>query len=257
MKKYLLFLCVLAMAAGKSSAQDSTSGPPPGPLVVTRMPDRAQWTIDFTYTDAPKPGTVSPQLAYYQQQAKIDPIVAKQLENPAFVAALDPARPVHIVVTKTGTTWHMEENMERGEEIEEWHTAQVTAVKKPGMNKFNVVLEDNTGRVDFPEFYWLAKGNYTGPATDGGQKTLVFKAQVDATKIHNPGGSGGEETVPGEAHIDWKTRYPVSFEFLDETRRYTYQSPPTEALVVPDEINAVWKAAQKHMQQLVPTPTYR
>ena len=255
MKKRLLFLCVIAMVTAKAPAQDSASGPPSGPLVVTRMPDRAQWTIDIAYANAPKPGTVSSQLAYYQQQAKIDPLVAKQMENPAFVAALDPVRPVHIVVTKTGMTWHIVENMERGEYAEEWRTAQVTAVKKPGMSKFNVVLDDNTSRVDFPEFYWIAAGNYAGLGSDGGKKSLVFKAQVDTTMVHYPGVKGGG-TVPGEAHIDWKTRYPVSFQFGDETRLYTYQAGP-DALELPDEISDVAKAALSRIQQLVPTPSNR
>ena len=256
MKKCLLSLCVVVIATAKASAQDAASGPPPGPLVVTRMPDQAQWTVDITYSDPLKPGTVSPQLAYYQQQAKIDPLVAKQMQNPAFVAALDPVRPLHIVVIKTGKTWHIEEDLERGEHIEEWRTAQVTAVKKPGMDKFNVVLEDNASRVDFPEFYWIAAGDYAGPGSDGGQKTLIFKAQVDPSMVHNPGVRGGA-TVPGEAHVDLKTRYPVSLQFGNETRQYTYQAPSTSELEVPDEITAVWKKAQFQLQRLVPTPSDR
>ena len=256
MKMCLFFFCLIGMTAPKVSAQDAASGPPPGPLVVTRMPDQAQWTINITYANPLKPGTISPQVAYYQQQAKIDPMVAKQMQNPAFVAALDPARPVHFLVTKTGTTWHIEEDMDRGQHIEEWRTAQVTAVKEPGVDKFNVVLFDNTGRVDFPEFYWITAGDYSGPGNDGGQKTLIFKAQVDPSMIHNPGVRGGE-TVPGEAHVDLKTRYPVSLQFADETWRYTYQPSPTTDLELPAEISAVWKNAQVQLQRLVPTPSNR
>jgi hypothetical protein len=255
MKGLILFFLVVAMTT-KVLAQDNTSAPPQGPMIDTKMPEQAQWTIDFTYANAPKPGAVSPQLAYYQQQAKIDPLVAKQMQNPAFVAALSPVRPVHILVVKTAGVWHIEEDLEGGKQAEEWRTFQVTATKAPSMEKFNVVLDDNASRVDFPEFFWIAAGNYAGPGSDGGQKTLVFKSKVDPVIIHFPGRTGGEP-VPCEARIDWKTRYPVYFQFGDETRHYTYLAPPTEALELPSEIAATATAALKKIQQLTPTPSNR
>jgi hypothetical protein len=257
MKSNLIIVCILLSTAIRGNSQENSPPAqlPPGPLVVTQMPDHSQWTIDYTYTDSLKPGAESSEITRYRELAKNDPALAKQMSDPLFLAMLNPPRPLHVVATKTGKVWHIEQNLDQGQTAETWGNDQLTGVRKPGMAKYNVFLNDNSRRVDFPEFFWITKEGFAGMEVVDGQQCLTFRRNVDPAAIQSPGHTSNTK-VPAVAYIDLKTRYPVSLQFGVETRKYTYQEP-TSDLALPDEIASAGKAALARLQALVPTPSTR
>lgn len=257
-KSVFLTACVAILLAGWSRAQESSNQStetkntlPPGPLIVTQMPKFAQWSIDYTYTDGLKPGQDSPALAQYKKLAEKDPEVAKELADPRFVATLNPNRPLHVVVTTTGDIRHEERSLEQGQESELWGEAGYTAERKPGAPKLFVNMFGIQERNEFPEFFWLSKASFTGIETDNGHKCLAFKQDIDPVQLlySSSGFTGNGTKIPVIAHIDFTTRYPVSLQFGVETRQYTFLSPPTSPLDVPDEFVSAIKEMQTRSQK--------
>ncbi len=255
MKKSLFIASVILMVfAEQGRCQPTLAQPslPPGPLIANHMPDYAQWTIDYTYSDAPKPGADSALLTQYKKLALQDPAIAKAMANPHFIDALNPARPVHVVITKTGNIRHVERSLERGLKSELWSDAGTRIEQNANMPGPIVSMGNSVTQNEFPEFNWVSKESFTGIDTGNGHQCLVFKSQVDTLELAHPGSGGSGVTVPAIAYIDLKTRYPISLQFGVETRQFTYLAPPTAQLVLPDECAAAVKATEDRIQKATP-----
>lgn len=256
MKRYFVIAaCLLMILANQGRGQTpQTKLPviPPGPLIIEHMPDYAQWAIDYTYTDAPKPGQESDLVARYRKLAQEDPSVAKAMADPHFLDTLEPARPIHVVVTKTGVIRHVDKNLERSLHDEIWMNGDVTIERRPGVPNLVVSLGNPLIQNDFPEFSWISKEAFSGVESVNGHPCLVFKQQVDPVGLEHPGLTGIGGTIPVIAYVDLKTRYPVSLQFGVETRQISILSAPTEQLVVPDEFAAAAKTTLDRIQKAIP-----
>ena len=255
MKKSFLmgvFCMTLVFRGSWGQTPEPTKGVlPPGPLIIDQMPAFAQWTIDYTYSNTPKPGEPS-ALDLYKQEALKDPALAKALEDPQYVFSLQNIRPLHMVVTKTGNVLHQETTFEQNYKGEMWANRTVKVEKRPNLSELVAVIRNDLQDAAFPGFDWISKRNLAGIETKDGHKCAVFKGQVDPVAISHPGEVGSGTTVPAIAYIDSETHYPVSFQFGVETRQYTFLAPPTDELVMPDEFVAAGKAMMAQIQKATP-----
>jgi hypothetical protein len=201
---------------------------PPGPLIVTKMPDFAQWSIDFTYPPAAKAG-----------QSSQSPDQKNQSTAPP-----GQYRPIRIVLTKTGDVTHEESVFENNLKGEMWCNRDTGAARLP--NSSALVAEFSNGSVGnaFPDFDWISKENYVGTLTHDQVKCLVFKQK----QYDFEGGFLGMAT----AYIDIKTRYPVEYNRNAASRIYTIMDPPTEQLVIPDEFLTAGKAMKDRLEKATP-----
>ena len=254
MRKCLLFFCIITMATARAPAQDTASGPPSGPLINSQMPSNAQWSIDYSYTNARKPGVDSPMMAQYKKLALQDPSVAKAMENPRFLNALDPVRPLHVLVTTSGAIRHVETELEGDRSEEAWSDSGITVIKTSGSTKPNIQIGITVVQNDFPEFFWLTPQSFSGIETKNGQKCFVFKLAVDPARIANPSSTGSGGTVPAVAYIDVVTRRPVSLQFGVETREYRMLPTPVQSLVMPDEFAIPAKNEMARQKKLTGAP---
>jgi hypothetical protein len=134
MKKSFPVIFVFLISTACGLAQDAeapeNAPPPTGKLIVSQMPDMAQWIIDSTYTNVPKPGEPS-GLDRIKQAALKDPALAKAIEDPQYLFMLLNVRPVHVVVTKTGQIRHEVRDMEQGYKDETWANGDLVVERKP------------------------------------------------------------------------------------------------------------------------------
>jgi hypothetical protein len=251
MKKSLAILIgalVIVTAVGLARAQ-SDSAPatkdvlPSGPLIVRQMPALAQWTIDYTYTDVPKPGAPS-LLDQYKQAALQNPSLAKAMEDPQYVFAIQNIRPIHAVVTKTGNTLHTEVAYQQDYKGEVWIVGDLTVQKLPNKSELTAGITGGTDQEVFPEFDWIGKDNFIGMQSKGEHtKCIAFKKDI----------YDGHDLIGTKlAWVDLGTRYPVTYQYLTETRDYKILPPPTVPLVAPEEFVEAGRAMMKRVESGTP-----
>ncbi len=228
-------LGALLFAVGGIHADPSAEKPslPPGPPVMTQMPDFAQWTVDYSYADGADPASSSPQAGLTEGNAmglSVGPIVADM-------------RLVRVVYTKTGTVRHEEWSFDKGSR-EVWAMGDVIVRRGP---ESSALVPNNDAGLEgnvFPELDWLSKETFTGTQTKDGVQYLVFKKNW-----YNDDRSFVGTSI---AYIDPDTRYPASFQFGNQTRRYTIQAPPTVPLAVPPDFAAAGTAMTEQIQKATP-----
>lgn len=250
---YIAYALALTFLGSRMDAQTTgeKNALPPGPIIVALMPDFAQWTIDYIYSNAVKPGEDSVQLARYKKLALEDPALAKAMEDPNFVYTLNPARPKHVMITKTGDIRHEEDDLERDLKKEIWCSGDVKVERGPNKPDLIVSTGNVVSSTEFPEFNWISRQGFTGIETANGHQCLVFKQEVDPIMI-SIGRAGVGTTVPAVAYIDRDTHYPVSLQFGVETRQYTILSPPPAQLTIPEDVAAAMKAMEVRIQEAGP-----
>jgi len=236
MNRYLLIAaCLSAAFAGWSNAQTPSGKDilPPGPWVVTQMPDSAQWTIDYTYADTRK-------------------------HRKALVKLAGDARPTHVTIVKTGAIRHEIREMERGLKSEFWAMGDMMVERRSNAPKL-FAYTSGPKDSEFPEFGWISQTNFTGRKIVDGSDCLVFQQQIDPLQITYPATYAAQQkdyqrdatevksdtpTVLAIALVDAKTRLPVSLQAGPELRRYAFLPPPAAMLSVPDEFAAAAKEAK-------------
>ncbi len=183
----------------------------------TRLPHFASWSIDYVY---PSQHGSTPQ-------------------RPAG----DP-QPVRTVFTRTGNVFHEQRTFAEGADGELWSDGKVTVERKPGQTELSAVLSLQTPGDDFPDFDWVAKGNYLGFAVQDGEKCLVFG--------ENKFSAEGDFLGPAYAYVDYTTRLPVIFETPSLSQKYTILSPPATAIAMPEAAVAAAKAMQDQIRKATP-----
>jgi len=239
----LAAICMARVAFGQAaSAGSSHDALPPGPLIVRKLPAFSQWTVDFKYKDNPKPGEISDHVREYQQLATVDPAVAAAMRDPHFVYNLDPARPLHLTVTKTGKMRNEEWIYERNLTGELWSDSKFTIQRKPDSAKLAVAMASPLGENEFPELDWISADVFKGIITRGDRKFLFFQKTVFFMAIEQP--KLLSEVLPNapkvsaKAYIDLETRYPVSVDYGGNQRIYTFLPTPKGMIVFPPAISA-------------------
>jgi len=228
MKKSLLIgAFTLALFLRGACAQTPDSEPPvkeplpPGPLIVTHMPAFAQWSIDFTYPPAAKPGQKDQAVGFPGQ-----------------------IRPIHILVTKTGNITHEERIFEHDLKGEMWSNGDIAAERLPNSSALNAGFGNGQAGNAFPDFDWITKENYIGTKSHNQVKCMVFKQpQYDFE-----GGFLGIAT----AYVDIKTRYPVEYQRNEASRIYIILAAPPAQLVMPNDVLAAGKGMKDRLQKATP-----
>jgi hypothetical protein len=216
---------------------------PSGPLIVHQMPDLSQWTIGYLYTDTPKPGEPS-ILDQYKQAALKNPSLEKAMEDPQYVFAIQNIRPLHVVVTKTGNILHTEVAYQQGYTGEVWIVGDLTVQKLPNISELTAGITGGAEEDVFPEFDWIGKENFIGMQGKGDhKKCMAFKKDIYE----------GHDLIGTKlAWVDLDTRYPVTYQYLVETRDYKILPPPTSPLVAPEEFIAAGRAMMKRVANGTP-----
>jgi len=259
MKKNLSILLALGIFARMcqcqvptTSASPVTTALPSDHPIIQRMPDFSQWTIDFTY--AKKAEKSSDKLREWQKLATKDPNVAASMADPKFVYALDPARPLHVTVTKTGDIRSEEWTYERNLKGELWSDGQTVVQRKPDSGRLDAATIPSSEASEFPEFNWVSKRNYKETESRNGIKCFMFKDHVPLLTIEHPELAAGVPAsdipkVDVAAYVDIETHYPVLLQIGDDRRAYTILPPPKAEQVIPPEFEAIAKQTKARIQE--------
>jgi len=240
--RLLPIICVLMISARVIHAQESAPEVVPGPLppgkLLESAPEFAKWTIRITVLQPP-PST------------KVKPPVDTPDQAP-------PPPPRRVVVVKTGSVRHLTGVDNEGATLELWIQGTTEAILAPGREK-PLLYGAHDGvdpyytrftRTDFPGFQWISPHNYLGIAKRGDRPCLVFQDKVVVEAPHDELGS----PVEAMAYIDLVTRLPVCLRENGEESIYAFDDPPTEPLVVPQNVTDAVNARQKHIQELTRMP---
>jgi hypothetical protein len=165
---------------------------PPGPIVA-KLPDRIQWTIQFSYYNKPDGGA-----------------------------------PSQVIFIKTGKFIHQTEVDVSGAKIERWTDGQVEAAwpsgraqpyislgapspnnGNPDLNPPGMIIDLNQNPLE--EFSWVSPGNYLGVKSVNDQDCYVFR-QGDGDKLQT-------------AYIAKDSRFPVRVDGLGMTRLFVFEDP--------------------------------
>jgi hypothetical protein len=214
-----------------------------GPVMINPMPTFSQWTVDCTYTDVTKPGDNS-QMQKLQKAAQTDPLLAKQLKDPQFLASLKDSRPKRIVITKTGDTRHEETVFISGDSEADWRIGNIEVSRATAAPQWEAKVKAGFAAKDFPELQWVSADNFTGVKAENGRKFLAFQEARHDTE--------GNDLGMATAYIDVDTRYPASYRFRTEVRQYTIQPPPVSPLAVPGEVAAASQALTVRIDKATP-----
>lgn len=243
MRTGLLIIVLLALAgAGASAGAQTTASPtprptpPPGPL-LNKAPDFAAWTI-------------------------VSVLLSTDGRNPTGKAASGKPPAMVTTITKTNETRHYLtrhriRKVQDGSQEEVWQQGQYLVTHesmwKEAQMGFASAVEDTTAG-DFPEFGWISADNFLGVQEVDGVPCLVF----DAIVMVGGGKSGSSrDTAPGKdagmgatrvhehACIDLATRLPRLLQEADLLSHYTFQTPPTEMLVLPPADQAMINSYMK------------
>jgi hypothetical protein len=245
MNRILLILSVIILFSSTASAQqaDQENVLPPGPLIVTQLPDNVQYTIDFVYSDTPKAGEPS-VLDRIKAAAAKDPTLAKELEDPAYLFNVENFRPVHVLVTQTGEITHIETTLEQGYQSESWSNHEIVVDRRPNSQGLAAGFRSNMLGNAFPDFDWISRGNFVNIQVHDQIRCAVFKQERY--------GAGHASLGPAVVYIDLTTHLPVSYEFGVETREYKFLPPPTVQQTIPDEFMAAGNAMKAQVRQATP-----
>lgn len=209
-----------------------------GPPIVTQMPAYSQWTITYTYGDLPKP-----------------PVPASGAPSNAPLSQ----RPLRVVVTKTDSVRHEEEDLEQNLESNLWVDGDVMVEQKPRNPELNAYMATAAAKNnDFPQLDWVSRSTFVGIESQQGRKCLVYKASVDLLEIIDPYaykfGLQAKSEVPVTAYVDLQTRYPVLLQFEATSLEYTMNPAPSVSLVMPDEFAKAAAAMKARIQAAIPHP---
>lgn len=112
---------------------------------------------------------------------------------------------------------------------------------------------------------WVSKDSYAGIVKYQGRDCIVFKGEVSPISRGEQDAQAGRiaaekaeglpvevETpkIPAAAYIDLETRLPILAVFGSQKRSYQYNSPPTEKLAPPVELDGPYKAYLQRLRRV-------
>ena len=234
-------------------AQDEDSAPP-APPYVAKIPDFFQWTV-----------TVAPN--------KTDGEVPAPVPGPDGKLPPTPLTITQVVYTRTKDIRHDDIYYSNGNHSEIWHVGTRVIMRSPN-GEFAIesaggvaaaLLVPDLSSAGFYGVDWVTIGNFVGrDKLDDGTKVFHYKGQE---KVPNPGAAlfrttpgapnkpkpPAETTVPTEALIDVDSRLPLVIKQPVRTLTYSYQSPPTSMLQLPEDMQkrvATLEARESYIKQM-------
>ena len=240
MKSLTLFSLVVltlvgAPLAGAQTGASPTPRPtPPAPPYLNATPDFAAWTI-----------------ARY-----IVPGVASQSADGVLQSALKAPKPESVAsVVKTGPLRHQTGKSKDGVQEDIWYErgSRVTmeSVSKIPLFEGDVSTPKQPQGPDFPDFSWVAAGNFAGTQEYQGAVYLVFETQLTEGSERQAKEYGYKLSKTfNRAYINAVTRLPLLLQRGDNIQRYIFQSPPAAMLEVPREYQALFDAYDRKKSEM-------
>ena len=192
-----------------------------------------------------------------------DPAYAKMVAgSPSMQLALNPPLLLQIAVNKTRNLKQEKMAFEGGLTGERWSDGIAKMSLLPGSNGISVdPVENGVATNDFQEFNWLARNNFQGRKQAGGSDYLIFQESAPALKILDPklynnlkvsnhGSDRVKISVPVTATIDATTKLPVSLQLGNEIHLYTFLTPDTDMLAMPEAFAAAAKPREVSFRQM-------
>ncbi len=222
----LLYLCTLSLLPAQQAP--ITKAPlPEGPLIQIRAADFAKWVITAKGKKVAKPGdTAAPSASSPPgEDRSMEVLIVTTTTKTGSLK-------VREMISPNGTTWRT------------WCISDMQITLGPGPNDASVSrgapppdlppspFNVDYSRSDFPDMDMVTLKNYVGIQTAFDKKCLVFKT------VRSP--DGLMAPIECTAYVDVVTRLPVACQTGISLLTYEFLSPPTEPLVVPQQIKKIF-----------------
>ena len=235
----VVFTLVGAASVGAQTGASPTPRPvPPAPPYLNATPDFAAWTV-----------------AKY-----IVPGAAIQSADAVLQSAFKASKPESVAsVVKTGQIRHQAGKFKDGVQEEIWyeHGNRITmeSVWKIPLFEGDINTPKQPQGLDFPEFSWIAAGNFAGTQEYQGATYLVFETQVTEgnERLAKEYGYKLNKTF-SRAYINVDTRLPLLLQRGDNIQRYIFQSAPAAMLDVPREYQTMFDAYERKKIEMAKKP---
>jgi hypothetical protein len=214
----------------------------PVPQVVTRAPQRAAWTVTFTYPDS------SPTLTTETGEGKLDRVKS-------------------IAVKRSGDVRSESVTYESGKTSERWFVGNKQYFRSRSSKAFDR-YESGTlnsdvafyGVDEFFGFSWIGPTTFAGAVKWKGEDLYLFQTDgpVRAPTPLEIAVGGNPEARPGntKAFFHPRTLLPVAVESGGELQEFTFGPPPADKLGLPSEIQRDLDELHKEWQRIM-APTAR
>jgi len=216
----------MLFCATRADAQPATRPEPPAGPLLAPAPDFSQWVVTFSYPGERDQSTPSS----------------------ASAPSITETRTRTITTTKTKDIVHEETIGVRGEKRDDWHIGLNQYAKLPSSNTWFLGQPD----VKFPasgfrDLDWITTEGYIGTVKLGGRPCLVFAP--DAPPSLGLSGATPQakdlEALPRVAYIDAESRLPVQVQENGTIRFFRFNSPPTDMLTPPPDLEQELKKAKE------------
>ncbi len=235
----LLCLAVVVTAGTSRICAQATPRPtPPPPPYVGVTPDFSAWSI-ARYTI---------------------PGLGSQTADAVMASLVKPPKPESVTsVTKTGRVRYQVRKLVTGEQEDIWyeHGSRITMESMWKMPVFQADTSSPKSPIgpDFPEFSWVAAGNFVGTQGDQNATYFVFETQVTEGNAVQAKEYGYKLTSTfNRAYINADTRLPFLLQSGDVLQRYIYQAAPTTPLEVPAEYQKMFDGYEKRKGEMTKKP---
>ena len=234
----VLTLVGAALASAQTEASPTPRPAPPAPPYLNATPDSAAWTI-----------------AKY-----IVPGAAVQPADTVLQSAVKASKPESVAsVVKTGQIRHQTSKFKNGVQEEIWyeHGNRITmeSVWKIPLFEGDINTPKQPQGPDFPDFSWIAAGNFAGTQEYQGAAYLVFETQVTEGNERLAKEYGYKlNKIFSRAYINADTRLPLLLQQGDNIQRYIFQSAPAAMLDVPREYQTMFDAYERKKIEMARKP---
>jgi hypothetical protein len=243
----LLLLLALATSPSPSFSQDAEV--PADPL-INKAPDFSKWVIAYSYPE--------------------DKLKTTAATPPATAPVTKDKRLRQVAITKTKSLVREETTTIMGDTTIKFYASGIQYTKPPGSkdwfeatnvvekNAYNAFYAKPLPPSGFRDLDWITAENYVGTIKYNGSSVLVFVpggtktlSAKDLAKQKNP-----LETQAKAALIDDATRFPVAVQEAGTNQTYKFDTPPTEMLTFPPDLEAALKKGKEDrakIDQFAPT----
>jgi hypothetical protein len=247
--KFAFMLGCLLLCAGEMRGQDAPKDlkalqilpqPLPSGNLLSQAPDSARWTV--TAIAATKASSA----------ARPNPPAPK---------------PTVFTITKSGKLYLVESVGPDGRKMVRWKDHQYQATYVPGAAQpliaygpsflvdGSVLYYIDFSKADFPEFTWIAAGNYVGMTRLGGDAMgLVFKGRVATKGLQMPLLTGTHpDRADAIAVVDSKTQRPLMLQVDDELLLYQFSDGAAQ-VSLPPEVQLAFDSLRKLIKRATAVP---
>ena len=164
--------------------------------------------------------------------------------------------PRSILTTKTGKIFHEETTSVSGKKLDRWQQDQTFYIKNESQRNWgaydneyrrkNPTTDPSLSPIPESEFRgldWIKDDTYAGPVRSGTATFFVFvPSNAAALDVNDAKALEGQPVI---AYVDAATRLPASVRENGVTRIYSYSTPPSVPLTIPEDLAASIKRGEE------------